>query len=82
MPKGLNFLQFPTSSKPPSELPMINPTDSPTDQQIHCFKPTINRSQPTDPNPARRSTTNDPNIRPNREGREKEEKKEMLFGSE
>ena len=28
---------------------MINPTDPPTDQQIHCFKPTINQSQPTDP---------------------------------
>ena len=31
---------------------MINPTD----QQIHRFKPIINQSQPTDPNPARRST--------------------------
>ena len=39
---------------------MINPTDPPTDQQIHHFKPTINRSQPIDPNLARRSTTNDP----------------------
>ena len=28
---------------------MINPTDPPTDQQIHYFKPTINQSQPTDP---------------------------------
>ena len=28
---------------------MINPTNPPTDQQIYCFKPTINQSQPTDP---------------------------------
>ena len=46
-------------TEPPSELPMINPTDPPTDQQIHRFKPTINRSQPTDPNPIRRSTMRD-----------------------
>ena len=26
---------------------MINPTDPPTSQQIHCFKPTINWSWPT-----------------------------------
>ena len=53
-------IQKKSSSEPPSELSMINPTDPPINQQIHCFKPTINRSQPTDPNPARRSTTNDP----------------------
>ena len=42
---------------------MINPNDPPTDQQIHHFKPTINRSKPTinqsqpnDPNPAHQST--------------------------
>ena len=27
-----------STSKPPTELPMINPTDPPTDQQIHRFK--------------------------------------------
>ena len=53
-------IQKKSSSEPPLELPMINPTDPPTDQQIHHFKPTINRSQPIDPNLARRSTTNDP----------------------
>ena len=36
-----------SSPEPPSELPMINQTDPPTDQQIHRFKPTINQSQPT-----------------------------------
>ena len=29
-----------SSPKPPSKLLMINPTDPPIDQQIHCFKPT------------------------------------------
>ena len=53
-------IQKKSSSEPPLELPMINPTDPHTDQQIHHFKPTINRSQPIDPNLARRSTTNDP----------------------
>ena len=33
-------IQKKSSLKPPSELPMINPTDPPTDQQIHHFKPT------------------------------------------
>ena len=46
--------------EPPSELLMINPTDPPTNQQIHCFKPTNQpiqtHHQPNpahDPNPAR-----------------------------
>ena len=46
--------------EPPSELPMINPTDPPTNQQIHCFQPTNQpiqtHHQPNpahDPNPAR-----------------------------
>ena len=33
-------IQKKSSPKPPSELPMINPTDSPINQQIHHFKPT------------------------------------------
>ena len=33
-------IQKKSSPEPPSELQMINPTDPPTDQQIHCFKPT------------------------------------------
>ena len=53
-------IQKKSAPEPPSELSMINPTDPPTDQQIHHFKPTINRSQPTDPNPTRQSTTNNP----------------------
>ena len=49
-------IQKKSSPEPPLELPMINPTDPPTNQQIHHFKPTINWSQPTDPNPACWST--------------------------
>ena len=52
-------IQKKSSPEPPSELPMINPTNPPIDQQIHCFKPTINRSQP------KTHFSHNPNIEPN-----------------
>ena len=52
-------IQKKSSPEPPSELPMVNPTNPPTDQQIHCFKPTINRSQPIT------HFSHNPNTKPN-----------------
>ena len=65
--------------KPPSELPTINPTNPPTDQQIHWFKPTDQPIQTHhQPIPAHRSNLQNP--KPNTDVSSERERRER--GSE